>query len=108
MIGRKDPTPTGAGLLCGLLLALGPLLSPHAVADDVARKLDLEFESPLLAQRGDAVLSHLELDARMQKIPAEDRADVVHGLHDLHELRPDVPVDLPPLRTQAPRQEPLV
>ena len=88
-MGYKETAPAGAGLLCGLILALGPIISSNAIADEIERTLSLEYSSPLLASRGDAELSHLELDARIQKIPERDRADVVHGPARLQQLIED-------------------
>lgn len=79
----------GSAWLCGLMLALGFASPSTLLADEIKRNLSIEFSSPLLASRGDAELSHLELDARIQKIPERDRADVVHGPARLQQLIED-------------------
>lgn len=85
----KRSAPLGAGFLCGLLLALNPASKIFAQSDEIERSIALEFSSPLLARRGDAELSHLELDVRIQKIPEKDRPDVVHGPARLQQLIED-------------------
>jgi len=54
--------------------------------EELNRELDLTYSSPLLATRGDAQLTHLELDARIQVIPEVDRAGVVSGPKRLEQL----------------------
>lgn len=56
----------------------------------IERTFEIEFESPLLASRGDAQLSHLEFDARMQAIPEDDRAGVLSSPDRIGKLLEDL------------------
>lgn len=85
----QTPSSDGPGLLCGVLLLIGPVLTGPAFANDVQRSLDIDFSSSVLAKRGEAELTHLELDARLQKIPEQDRPDVVNGPARLEKLIED-------------------
>ena len=57
--------------------------------EEINRELALEYSSPVLATRGNAKLTHLELDARLQVIPEQDRAGVVTGPARLEKLIED-------------------
>ncbi|MDT8322315.1 MAG: peptidylprolyl isomerase [Xanthomonadales bacterium] len=71
--------------ILSILLASGSLL-----AEELERSLLIEFESPLLATRGDAELGHLGLAGRMMAIPEADRAGVVSDPGRIAELLNDV------------------
>lgn len=66
------------------------LLGMVSPLQGLERELMIEFESPLLATRGDARVSHLEFDARMQAIPQKDRAGVVSDPDRIGQLIADL------------------
>lgn len=94
MFESKPPAPSGPAFLCALALSVavtipGTVRSDDSRSNEVQRSLDLGFSSPVLARRGNAHLTHLELDARLQKIPEQDRPDVVNGPARLEKLIED-------------------
>ncbi|MBY6205952.1 peptidylprolyl isomerase [Halomonas denitrificans] len=85
----QNPSFGGPLLLSGVLMLLGPVLPGPTFAEDVQRSLDIDFSSSVLARRGEARLTHLELDARLQAIPEDARPDVVNGPARLEKLIED-------------------
>lgn len=55
-----------------VVLLMGFVLNNSASA--LERAITLNYDSPLLAQRGEAKISQLDFDGRMQSIPEHDRA----------------------------------
>ena len=71
-------------------IVFGALFSNASLAaEEIARELVLEYSSPVMATRGNAKLTHLELDARLQAVPERDRAGVVTGPARLQKLIED-------------------
>ncbi len=89
MIHRKAPALLGPGFLCALVMFAGVSVPAVVESEEAQRALGLEFSSPVLARRGDAQLTHLELDARLQAIPEHARPDVVNGPARLEKLIED-------------------
>ncbi|QKK01720.1 MAG: hypothetical protein HND55_03030 [Pseudomonadota bacterium] len=68
-------------ITAGCLLVATAGIAGSARADDqagsVERTFDLQFESAVLARKGESVLTHAEVDAYMSQIPEQHRAGVL-------------------------------
>ncbi|MCA1778108.1 MAG: peptidylprolyl isomerase [Xanthomonadaceae bacterium] len=71
-------------------LVTAALLFVGASSTALERELELQFESPLLATRGDARVSQLDFVGRMQAVPAPDRAGVVSDPERIGKLLEEV------------------
>lgn len=87
---------TRAAFMMALLFA--PLL-PVAAQTPIDREIHVEFQSPLLAKRGEARITDAEFDARMQAIPDGDQASVLADPERIGKLFEDM------LATQAVAQD---